>query len=259
LKAISQRSNVNGSVSVSAHKGGCREASLPLCLEAYQEALAAGADYVEFDIRRTRDGELVVHHDYFAGRTDNAVPQLTYTELCRAAGHAVPRVGDVMKLIAGKARGHLDIKETGYEDEIISLALDILGAGNFVATTLEDDSVKHIKTRFPGVCTALSLGRSRRGISWFRLPLVRARELFPLRRIRACGADWVAVHESLARARVLKVAARCGLGAMVWTVNEDARIRRWLGDHRVTVLITDYPGRALRMRSDLQAAPLTPR
>src|SRR5262249_24490595 len=116
-------------VAVSAHKGGSEDAP-PATWKAYETALTTGAEYVEFDIRRTRDGDLVVFHDpQAAGRP---VAGLSYEELCEAAGHRVPLVRDVMKLIAGKAMGHLDLKETGYEAEIVKLALDLLGPENFV-------------------------------------------------------------------------------------------------------------------------------
>ena len=154
-----------------------------------------------------------------------------------------------MKLIAGKAVGHLDLKETGYEHEVVKLALELLGPGNFVATTLVDSSIRRIKDSYPEVTTALSLGRDLREVArMMRLP-TRARELYPLGRMRACGADWLAVHRRLARANVLRLCGRFGIPAMVWTVNGEPQLRRFLADPRVTVLITDRPRYALSLRT----------
>jgi len=233
-------------VAVSAHKGGSEDAP-PATWEAYETALTTGAEYVEFDIRRTRDGDLVVFHDpQVAGR---AVTGLTYEELCTVAGHRVPLVRDVMKLIAGRASGHLDLKEIGDEHEVITMALDLLGPGNFVATTLEDSSIRRIKKSFPEVTAALSLGRDLREVTRvLRLP-TRARELYPLARMRACGADWLAVHRRLARMNVLRLCGRFGIPAMVWTVNLEPQMRCFLADPRVAVLITDRPRHALSLRA----------
>ena len=55
-------------VQISAHKGGSERAR-PQTYEAYQDALASGAEYAEFDIRRTADDVLVIYHDAAAGRT----------------------------------------------------------------------------------------------------------------------------------------------------------------------------------------------
>ena len=156
-----------------------------------------------------------------------------------------------MRLIAGRARGHLDLKETGGEEALIEQALDILGPGNFVVTTLEDASVHAIKARFPDVPVGLSLGRDLGGTPRLLRPLARRREVFPLGRIRACGADWVAMHHRLARAGVLRRCRRHHIKTMVWTVNSDAGITRWLADARVDVLVTDRPRRAIASRERL--------
>lgn len=167
----------------------------------------------------------------------------------------MPLVGEVMQLLAGRVAGHLDLKETGYEDEVISLALDTFGPGNFVATTLEDVSVQRIKQAFPSVRTALSLGRDLRGVprrSWAR---IRRSELFPLGRVRACGADWVAANYQMARPGMIKACHRHGVGLMVWTVDADHLIDRFLTDPRVDVLITNRPRYAVARRAELAGTP----
>jgi glycerophosphoryl diester phosphodiesterase len=217
-------------------------------IEAYARALETGAEYVEFDIRRTADGELTAYHDPCT-RQGEVLAAISYPRLCELAGYPVPRMADVMALIAGKATGHLDLKDTGGEETVVEMALDILGPGNFVLTTLEDQSVAAIKTRFPAVPAALSLGRDLNEVPRARRAATRLSELFPMRRLRACRADWVAVHRRLAAAGVLARCHRAGMKTMIWTVDEDAEIRRWLADPRVTVLITNRPGDAVAMRS----------
>src|SRR5215469_15159231 len=103
-------------------------------IEAYARALETGAEYVEFDIRRTADGELAAFHDARTGQGE-ALASISYARLCQQAGYEVPRVADVMALIAGKAIGHLDVKDTGDEKRVVELALDLLGPGRFVVTT----------------------------------------------------------------------------------------------------------------------------
>jgi glycerophosphoryl diester phosphodiesterase len=219
-------------------------------IEVYANALETGAEYVEFDIRRTADGELAAFHD---ARTSQGDPlaAISYSRLCELAGYPVPRVAEVMAAIAGKATGHLDLKDTGGEDEVVEMALDILGPGNFVVTTLEDQSVAAIKARFPSVPVALSLGRDLDEVPRSRRAATRLSELRPMRRLRACRADWVAVHRRLAAAGVLAQCHRAGIEAMVWTVDEDAEMRRWLADQRVTVLITNRPADAVALRASL--------
>jgi glycerophosphoryl diester phosphodiesterase len=160
-------------------------------------------------------------------------------------------VDEVMALLAGGLIGHLDLKETGYEENVVALASSILGPGNFVVTTLEDASVATIKRAFPAVRTALSLGRSLRGVPRRQWAAVRHGELFPLPRIRACGADCVAVNYRIARLGVAGACHRNGIGIMVWTVDQDVLIDQFLRDQRIDVLVTTRPDHAARRRAEL--------
>lgn len=238
-------------VAISAHRGGSERAEAAT-YEAYKDAAGSGAEYAEFDIRKTRDDVLVVYHDRHAGEAGALVKDLPYEQLCDMLGCTVPRVKDVMQLLAGKVIGHLDLKEIGYEAEVINLALDTFGLGNFVATSLEDASILSIKQGFPEVTAALSLGRDLAEVPRATWASVRCSERFPLRRVRACRADWVAVNHKLARLGVLRSCSRSGVGAMVWTVDADNLIDRFLADDRVDVLITNRPQYAVRRRAELQ-------
>jgi glycerophosphoryl diester phosphodiesterase len=233
---------------VSAHKGGSEHASAAT-YDAYADALASGAEYAEFDIRKTSDDVLVVYHDARVSPAGPLVASLGYAELCDRLGYLVPKVQDVMEMLAGKMSGHLDLKEIGYEEDVIRLATGILGRGNFVATTLEDVSIAAIKRSFPATRTALSLGRDLHGVPGARRASVRHSELFPIRRLRNCGSDWAAVNYKLARFGVIRACQRYGIGVMVWTVDSDALISQFLSDQRIDVLITNRPYYAARLRS----------
>ncbi|MDH6515428.1 glycerophosphoryl diester phosphodiesterase [Streptomyces sp. SAI-135] len=239
---------------VSAHRGGSERAG-PATREAYEDAVRSGADYAEFDIRRTADGVFVVYHDPRVGPAGPLTAEITHAELSERAGYAVPAVDEVMSLIAGRLVGHLDLKETGYERELIDRAIALLGVDGFIATTLEDRSVAAIARAFPRVRTALSLGRDGREIARSRLAGVRLSELLPMRRVRACGASGVAVHQRLARANVLREAVRHDLFTMVWTVNDDPLMRAFLDHPRVDVLVTDRPRRAVALRGGPHERP----
>ena len=55
---------------VVAHRGSSGTAP-ENTMAAFRLAVAAGADMIEFDVRMTRDFELVVHHDRSLGRTSD--------------------------------------------------------------------------------------------------------------------------------------------------------------------------------------------
>ncbi|MCW2900255.1 MAG: glycerophosphoryl diester phosphodiesterase [Streptosporangiaceae bacterium] len=219
---------------ISVHR---TDAAEPGFLEA---AAASGAEYVEIDVRRTADGEIIVRHDPQVNGT--VLATASYEEVCEAAGVPVLLASEAMETLAGRVRGHLDLKERGMELEVVALALEILGPDNFVVTTREPASIALISRTFPQVSTALSVGRN----LWER---GAARDLCPVTVLRGCGADWVAVNHRLARLGVLRRCAAAGIPAMVWTVNDEPLMRRFLLDRRVAVLVTDRPHQAVRLRA----------
>jgi glycerophosphoryl diester phosphodiesterase len=242
-------------VAISAHWGGSYH---PLdTYETYHRAAGSGADYVEIDIRRTRDGVLVAHHDEHCGQPGRGVgpgrgvADLRYDEMCELLGYPVPRLTEVMDLLAGRVAGHLDLKATGYEVQAVELALEAFGPSRFVVTTLEDLSVARIHGKFPGVLTALSLGRELGVLPTPGRIATRLSEVFPVRRLRACGAHWAALDYRLAHAGVLGRCAAQGIGTMLWTVDRDRPLTRFLADPRVSVVITNRPRRALALRQAL--------
>jgi glycerophosphoryl diester phosphodiesterase len=240
---------VNGtSVWISAHRGGGGPGGT-VTRDTFQAAVATDAEYVELDIRRIGDGSLVVHHGARIGRWGPRLRDLGYARLCELAGHRVPLVRDVLALIARHAVGHLDLKEEGFEDEVIRLAVEVLGPDGFVVTTTEGRSISHIRRRFPTVLTALSLGHAVDQTRRLARACSCGRDA--IRRIRACGAHWLAVNYRLTRTDVLAACAAHGIPAMVWTVNGDAHMARYLADPRVAVLVTDHPLRALRLRAGI--------
>ena len=242
----SSSSPATGGVLISAHRGGSENAPAAT-YEAYTDALTSGAEFAEFDIRKIGDGSLVVYHDAHTP-DQKLLSSLGYSELCAAAGYEVPLVERVVKQMAGQLRGHLDLKETGYEEEVITLARQYLD-NEFIATSLEDVSLHTIKQAFPEVRTALSLGRDINEFSRFAALAIRYHEFFPRRRIARIKADGIAVHQRIARLRGLTVAEQLDIFAMVWTVDDEDLLQRFLLDRRVLVLITNRPRRAVELRS----------
>lgn len=214
--------------------------------DSFRTALEAGYDYVELDVRRTADGVLVVHHDPLTAG-GHVISDMTWAGYRRELGKEALALDDLLAIAArGRGRLHVDIKEPGYEAEIVSRLLGQLGPDRFVVTS-GDGSVLAVKTAFPEVTAGLTLGDDVFRFSAWRKLTTRLSELFPAGRVRRCRADFVAVEHRLARARVLRYARRAGLPAWVWTVDGEAEIARHLRDPRIAVLITNHPDVARRL------------
>jgi glycerophosphoryl diester phosphodiesterase len=88
---------------VFAHRGGAKIGP-ENTIDAFDRGLATGADGLEFDVRLSRDGEVVVIHDPTLDRTTDArgpVRLRTADELARVnvlgSGQGVPRLRDVLQ------------------------------------------------------------------------------------------------------------------------------------------------------------------
>jgi glycerophosphoryl diester phosphodiesterase len=77
---------------------------------------------------------------------------------------------------------------------------------------------------------------------------LRTPGLSRLDRVVASRADVAVVHHRLARTGVLAECRRRGIKTMVWTVNGDRALVRWLASPCVDVLVTDRPARAIALR-----------
>jgi glycerophosphoryl diester phosphodiesterase len=110
-------------VAVIGHRGG-RALAPENTLAAFRNAIRLGVDYVEIDVRATRDGHLVIMHDQTVDRTTNgtgAVRDLDFATIRsldagskfdpKYAGEKVPTLDEVLELCRGKINIYLDHKE----------------------------------------------------------------------------------------------------------------------------------------------------
>jgi glycerophosphoryl diester phosphodiesterase len=224
--------------------------------EGYLKAVAAGADYVEFDVRRTLDGTLVALHEARAGR-GGPVTAVSYSRLCELAGHEVPRVAEVMRLLAGRAIAHIDLKDAGCTVAVTRLGLDLVGPAGMIVTTGDREVVARLKGQFPAVPVGLSIGGGlaravRRSVTPVLRTAVSRAEL-----AAAEMADWAVIQRRLARAEVLAHCQRRGIKTMIWTVNADRALARWVATPGVDALVTDRPDRAISLRAQRALEPLS--
>lgn len=215
--------------------------------ERYDRAIALGVDYVELDVRRTADGQYVNYHDDVTP-SRRPTSSLTYKELQAELGSELLTLAEVLDVVAGRAGLHVDLKEPGYEAEIVSRVLAHDADARFVVTTGEVESIRTVKESFPNIQGGLTLGTDMRDAHAWATMTERLAELFPGQRLKRSRADFVAAHQQLARIRLLRYCKRKGLPVWVWTVDEAKEIARFMADPRVTTLITNRPDIALQFR-----------
>lgn len=164
--------------------------------DGYPRWVDSGPDFIEVDVRLDHRHKIVLAHDAVKWWKRH----VTIDELLQRVS---PSVGL-----------QLDVKETGFEGELMHKVLARWSADKIVVTPEIASSAEAIKSSFPQV-------------------RVRPFDLITLR-----AAD--ATQEALSAAR---------LPVWVWTVDDPIQMERYIGDGRVAGLITNRPDLALRLRS----------
>lgn len=229
-------------------------------MAAFERAMAAGVDAVELDVRRTRDGSLVVYHDpeLADGRR---IGDLDAADLPRLPGGArIPLLADVARLAGERgARLVVEPKERGYEHELLRQVMAELPASRFEVISFNASTIEAVEAAEPAVRTGLLAPRVP---GWLRdsalMPAAvwlmdRAGWQPGLDRAERVGADYVSVAKVSATPRFLGEAARRGMAVDVWTVDDPATMRR-LRDAGVQGIVTDRPDLAIRVRDGASRA-----
>jgi glycerophosphoryl diester phosphodiesterase len=223
---------------VAAHRGVAAGAA-ENTIAAFTNAIDVGADMIEFDVRRTRDGELIAFHDAFVGGTP--VSGLTRDGIEAVAGVRPPLLTEVLRVCAGRIRLDVELKEDGYVADVMAVLRAGFDPDQMVVTSFLAAVVAQAKESFPEVKTGLLVGD---GGPLTDLP-ARLRELYPVALARRVRADYLAPHYRLAALGVVRRAAAAGLPCLLWTVNSPALIRRYAADPRVAAIITDVAAQAV--------------
>jgi glycerophosphoryl diester phosphodiesterase len=132
---------------------------------------------------------------------------------------------------------------------VTRLGLEVLGPAGMLVTTGDRGALAALKREFPAVPTGLTIGLGGLGRA-LRFPAHPARAA-ALSRAELGGAgmpDWGVIHRRLARAELLARCKRQEIRTMVWTVNADGDLARWVAAPGVDALVTDRPARVIFLR-----------
>ncbi len=211
-------------------------------LDAFRAAIRLGADAVELDVRRTADGIMIVHHDEKVRRLRRPLERMTLDEARYFAdrrGYYLPTFEETLAACAGRIALDIELKEPGYERDVVALTAKYYDLKNVAFTSFSDAVIKKIKAIEKRAVTGLLFGggvRTRED--------GRVRDTYSIRRIRNCRADFVAPNHRLLHLGFIRRMRRYDIPIVVWTVNHVHRAEK-LMDHGVAGIITDMPGKMI--------------
>jgi glycerophosphoryl diester phosphodiesterase len=241
------------------HRGASADAP-ENTLAAFGQALVQGADGFELDVTLSADGVPVVIHDDTLDRTTNGrgpvgaqtVAALKKLEAgfpdrfsARFAGERVPTLDEVLGSFGRQALINLELKHDRSPGrrlaaEVVALVHAHRLSSRVILSSFQFSNLRRVRALDPGLpigpLYASALGGARL-VRWLAAGLRPEAHHPGCYTLRPEAVDWY--HQN-------------GLRVNTWTVNEEADLRR-LAEAGVDGIITDYPGRAVRLREAMVA------
>jgi len=187
-------------------------------LRSFRKAMELGVDAVELDVRRTKDGKVVVIHDAKVDKTTNgkgSVSELTLNEikqLVTEKGEKVPTLEEALDFLDRKVKILMELKETGFEKEVLRQIRERGLENNVVIVSFLEDALSKVREMDEEVETGLIYVRHKNPIK-AALDL-RASHLLPLYRFTHT-ANVKKAHEN-------------GLKVIVWTINNPEEVPQYI-------------------------------
>jgi glycerophosphoryl diester phosphodiesterase len=228
---------MSGSVSGStiiriAHRGGGSLAP-ENSVEGIERSMSYNVDMIEVDVRRSRDGVLMLSHDPVAhGMT--ATIATSISDDLRAAGIAT--LDDAIKTARGRTRLNLDIKEPDIADQVVETVRTHDAVDSCIVSCLDGACLAHIARVEPRLVRFFSYPNDYGGASrkpWLT-PVVDAvvagmRQTLPLRlrgMLRPLPGTGATIYYKLVTPRLVDLAHSLGVHLYTWTVDDLPTMRR---------------------------------
>ncbi|RLE58444.1 MAG: glycerophosphodiester phosphodiesterase [Thermoprotei archaeon] len=211
-------------------------------IKSILKGIECGASAIEVDVRRTKDGIMVLMHDETVDRTTNGegkVSELTLAEIkCLEAGKGerVPTLFEVFELL--KERNVIllvELKEIGYEEEVVSMIKDFNMLNRVYITSFHKSALNRVVEIEPNMKTGL---------------IFSSNTLRNMKIAEKLNVDVIVPKYQLVNRNFLRSCRRLGFKVFVWTVNRAIDVVKF---YRLGVdgIVTDYPCMVKRIINNL--------
>jgi glycerophosphoryl diester phosphodiesterase len=219
-------------------------------MSAFRTAVEQGADMIELDVRTTRDGELVVHHDQRLGRTTNGrgkIRDLSLEQIqsvdagswfdSRYAGERVPSLVEVLQWLPEGVGLNIEMKTDGDSrpgrfaaEECIRMLGQRRPAGMVLVSSFDHAVLRHFGPERSSLITGVIFS-----------PLRDFRQS-PSQLAGRAGAAVFVCSRSQLRKRYVRNAHEHGLTVACYGVHTGEQLRS-VTQFGVDAVMTDFPAR----------------
>lgn len=250
--------NDNNSIKIIAHRGGANLAP-ENTLAAFKNAIRLGVDMIEIDVHLSKDGHIIVIHDFTLDRTTTGkgkIADLTLAEIrkCDAGikfdkkfrGEKVPTLEETMELLNGKTGLLIEIKKDrdeqypGIEKKVVDLIHRYDAKSWVIVQSFNKYAILQTKKLDPGITTFYLAGRDFDSLYSDIAGQLKAGEKI----VREF--EGIAPHYSQLNDEKVKTLQKAGYEIFTWTVDKPADMKKVIG-WKVNGIITNSPDKLMEL------------
>ena len=196
-----------------SHRGKIGLGSPENVLIGIQEAIELGVDMVEFDVRRTKDGLLVCHHD--ATVEDKMISALNFSDI-KKLKKSICKLEEVIDICKDKVGVNLEIKEKGFEDRVVDKLRANFSYDKIFVTSFSSSVIRKVKSLDPKITTGLLIGDAINFQVFYKI----LKEAFFMSEFYYSKADFISPFYKIYEMGLMKKFESLGIPIQLWTVND---------------------------------------
>ncbi|MHA1786205.1 MAG: glycerophosphodiester phosphodiesterase [Candidatus Helarchaeota archaeon] len=218
-----------------AHRGASRF-EFENSMSAFKKAVKLGADMIETDVQKTKDGVLVLNHDnslYHATGKRRLISKLTHAELKKLKlknGEPIVTVDDLLSELKNKIKFNLEIKTHNIEKKVLFLVKSHDLLDDVIFSNFSLKSIKRIKNIEPKAHVAF--------LTIFPYRILQT--FFPMKKLVKIGIEALNPLHNVVSDGLIKNVHQHDMKIYPWTINNKKRIL-YLKEKEVDGVFTDYP------------------
>ena len=219
---------------VGGHRGSPKKA-VENTLKSFEAAILDGADFIEFDVRYSKDKKLIIHHN--PDLDGNILKEIDYSEivnLSESKGYRIPLLEDVLKLCRGKIKLDIEIKEHETTEETVEKTLLLFKPEDFIITSFHDSVITKINNNFKYLKKGLLFDDTTKDHLKERITSLKPDLILP----DSENFDFT-VNE-------LIQFIHSGTEVIYWNVNTSEEMQKILKNKFTKGIITDFPDAAVK-------------
>ncbi len=203
-------------------------------LASFRAGIKAGADWIEFDVRATSDGRVVVMHDATTLRISSSLKRIKSTDYKTLRqvkifdDFTIPTLAEAMNAIEGLAKVNIEIKSAGCAQAVVNAIVQHVKKGanynDFMVSSFNAKRLKEVHF----INSRIQLGL---------LHLTRPSKFLKIRGLRVQA---VGFHKRYLTKRIIHQAKLRGLQVYAYTVNKP-EVAAKLAARGVDGIVTDRP------------------